>query len=161
MNKTILLLILLITSFYEAEGHETKPINMNEILVTYNYEGLNSSQVIGIEYSKSIVWLNFSLVYDNWIVNKNFNSSNEFTGYVGVGLFNILQAQFGYSTFENAKLRLRAGLPIFSILSIKSSDKSAIDLNDFMLSVYYQHRYGEGASNMYGLSFGYTFDGGF
>jgi hypothetical protein len=134
---------------------------MNEILISYNYEGLNSSQAIGIEYTKSIVWFNFSLGYDNWIVNNSFDSSNEFTGYVGLGLFNLLQAQFGYSTFENAKLRLRAGLPIFSILSIKSDDSSSLDLNDFMLSVYYQHRYGEGASNMYGISFGYTFDGGF
>jgi len=134
---------------------------MNEILVSYNYEGLNSSQAIGIEYTKSIEWLNFGILYENWFVNKSFDSSNEVTGFVGVGLFNILQAQFGYSTFENAKVRLRAGLPIFSILSIKSNDKSAIDLNDFMLSAYYHHRYGEGASNIYGLSFGYTFDGGF
>lgn len=160
MKQTILLLFLII-SLYEAESHETKPINMNEILISYNYEGLNSSQSVGIEFTKSIEWINFGLVYDNWFVNKSFESSSEVTGYVGVGLFNLLQAQFGYSSFENAKLRLRAGLPIFSILGIKSDDNASLDLNDFMLSVYYQHRYGEGASNMYGISFGYTFDGGF
>lgn len=160
MKKTIILLFLIV-SIYKAECHETKPINMNEILVSYNYEGLNSSQAIGIEYSKSIVWLNFSLAYENWFVNKSFDSNNEFTGFIGVGLFNILQAQIGYSSFENAKLRLSAGLPIFSLLSIKSEEGETIDLNDFMLSLYYQHRYGDGASNMYGLSFGYTFDGGF
>jgi len=160
MKKSIILLFLIVL-IYKAECHETKPINMNEILVSYNYEGLNSSQAIGIEYSKSIVWLNFSLAYENWYVNKSFDSNNEFTGFVGVGLFNILQAQFGYSSFENPKLRLRAGLPIFSLVGINSDNNSAIDLNDFMLSLYYQHRYGDGASNMYGLSFGYTFDGGF
>lgn len=160
MKKTIILLFLIV-SFYQAECHETKPINMNEILVSYNYEGLNSSQAIGIEYSKSIVWFNFSLVYENWYVNKSFDSENEVTGYVGVGLFNILQAQFGYSSFGNPKLRLRAGMPIFSLLGIYSDYSSSIDLNDFMLSIYYQHRYGDGASNIYGLSFGYTFDGGF
>lgn len=157
----ILTILLLFTSFYKADCHETEPINMNEIIVSYNYEGRNSSQAIGIEYSKAIVWFNFSLLYENWFVNKSFDSSSEVTGYVGVGLFNLLQVQFGYSSFSNPKLRLRAGLPIFSILGINSDDKSAINLNDFMLSVYYQHRYGEEASNMYGLSFGYTFDGGF
>lgn len=159
--KITLISILLILTFYQADSHETKPINMNEILVSYNYEGLNSSQAIGIEYSKSIVGFNFSMVYENWYVNKSFESSSEVTGYVGVGLFNLLQAQFGYSSFENPKLRLRAGLPIFSLVGINSDNNSAIDLNDFMLSVYYQHRYGDGASNMYGLSFGYTFDVGF
>lgn len=159
--KKIIIILLLIISIYEADSHETKPINMNEVLVSYNFEGLNSSQAIGIEYSKTIVWFNFSLLYENWFVNKSFESSNEVTGYVGVGLFNILQAQLGYSTFGNPKLRLRAGLPIFSILGIKSDDSSALDLNDFMLSVYYQYRYGDEASNMYGVSFGYTFDGGF
>ncbi len=159
--KKLLLTLLLILSFYRADSHETKPINMNEIMVSYNYEGLNSSQAIGIEYSKSIVWFNFSLVYENWFVNKSFESSSEVTGYIGVGLFNLLQAQLGYSSFENPKLRLRAGLPIFSIIGIKSDDSSAFDLNDFMLSVYFQHRYSDGASNMYGVSFGYTFDGGF
>lgn len=159
--KKILILIFLIISFYTAESHETKPINMNEILVTYNYENLNSSQAIGIEYTKTIVWLNFSLAYENWYVKKSFDSSNEITGFVGVGLFNLLQAQIGYSSYENVKLRIRTGLPIFSIIGIKSDDNSSIDLNDFMLSVYYQHRYGIQASDIYGVSFGYTFDGGF
>ncbi len=160
MNKAIILL-LLILSFYEAECHVTKPINMNEILVSYNYEGLNSSQAVGIEYSKTIVWLNFSLLYENWYVNKSFDSNSEVTGYIGVGFFNLLQAQFGYSSYSNPKLRLRVGQPIFSILGINSDESDAIDLNDFMLSVYFHHRYGDNSSNMYGISFGYTFDGGF
>lgn len=160
MKKT-LITILLIFSFYEAESRETKKINVNEILVSYNYEGLNSSQAIGLEYSKSIIWYNFGLLYENWVVNKSFESSSELTGYAGVGVFNLLQLQLGYSSYSNVKLRLRAGLPIFSIIGVKSDDKSTLDLNNFMLSLYYQHRYGENASNMYGLSFGYTFDGGF
>jgi hypothetical protein len=160
MKKT-LITILLIFSFYEAESRKTKKINVNEILVSYNYEGLNSSQAIGLEYSKSIIWYNFGLLYENWVVNKSFVSSSELTGYAGVGVFNLLQLQLGYSSYSNVKLRLRAGLPIFSIIGVKSDDKSTLDLNNFMLSLYYQHRYGENASNMYGLSFGYTFDGGF
>lgn len=159
--KKIIITLLLIISFYEAESRETKPINVNEILVSYNYEGLNSSQAVGIEYSKSIIWYNFSLLYENWYVNKSFESSSELTGYAGVGLFNLLQAQLGYSSFGNVRLRIRAGLPIFSIIGIKSNDKATFDMNDFMLSLYYQHRYGDQASNMYGVSFGYTFDGGF
>lgn len=159
--KKIIITILLILSFYEAESHETKQINMNEILVSYNYEGLNSSQAVGLEYSKSIEWYNFGLLYENWFANNSFESSSEVTGYAGLGLFNLLQVQLGYSSFGNAKLRLRAGLPIFSIIGIKSDDKSALDLNNFMLSVYFQHRYGENASYMYGVSFGYVFDGGF
>lgn len=159
--KKIIITVLLILSFYQAESHETKPINMNDILVSYNYEGLNSSQAVGLEYSKSIEWLNFGILYENWFVNKSFESSSEVTGYVGVGLFNLLQVQFGYSTFGNPKIRLRAGLPIFSIIGINSEDKSTINLNDFIMSVYFQHRYGENASYMYGVSFGYVFDGGF
>jgi hypothetical protein len=58
-------------------------------------------------------------------------------------------------------LRLRIGLPILSIIGVNSDENSAIDLNNFMLSVYYQHRYGNQASDIYGISFGYTFDGGF
>src|SRR5690606_4748280 len=122
MKKT-LIFFLLFFSFYVAKSHETKPINVNEILVSYNYEGLNSSQAVGIELSKSIIWYNFSLLYENWYVNKSFDSSSEVTGYAGVGLFNLLQAQVGYSSFGNVKLRIRAGLPIFSIIGIKSNDK--------------------------------------
>lgn len=161
MKKIIIISLLLIISFYEAESRESKKINVNEILVSYNYEGRNSSQAIGLEYSKSIIWYNFGLLYENWVVNKSFESSSELTGYAGVGLFNLLQLQLGYSSYSNVKLRLRAGLPIFSIIGVKGNSKSALDLDNFMLSIYYQHRYGNESSNMYGLSFGYTFDGGF
>lgn len=156
--KILLTAILLIVSLNEANSHDMSWANVNDVGINYNFEGLNDSRSIGLEVTKTLLILNASVNYDNWVVNNSFESNHEVTGFVGIGLLQVLQAQIGYSTFKDTKLKVSALIPfVYFQLFFSDSriEESSIGWEHLSLVINYQRRYGDLSSNNYsiGISF--------
>jgi hypothetical protein len=159
--KNILTIILLIVSLNEVNCHDMSWANVNDVGINYNFEGLNDSRSIGLEVTKTLLILNASVNYDNWVVNNSFESNHEVTGFVGIGLLNLLQAQIGYSNFKDTKLKIKTLIP-FGLINLLFTGTNNFRLKDgtkfwnyISLVLNYQRRYGDLGSNNYSIGISY------
>ena len=102
--KKILYIILFLIFSQSVFGHGENLYRLS-IHLPYSYDFKNSINNYGVDVNGYVVWLNFGTEYKfGEYIDQNKNIVN---GFIGVGLFNYVQVQYGYSTSKYSIIRLR------------------------------------------------------
>ena len=103
-KKKIIYIVMFLVLSSSVFGHGENLFRLS-IHLPYSYDFKNEINNFGIDANCYIVWLNIGAEYKygNY-TNQNKNSIN---GFIGIGLMNYIQLQYGYSTNKYSIIRLR------------------------------------------------------
>jgi len=101
------LLLLLPSSTVATKSQLDKDIK--EISTNFVFDD-DSNLGTSIEFTHSLVLINYSISYDYWIENNLFDKNHEFSFLLGLGVTNYFQLQGGFSTLGIGKIRIKSTL---------------------------------------------------
>lgn len=79
----------------------------------YSFDSKNKNQSLGTDINLHMFVITGGVSYRNWneMVNKY---KDEYTGYIGIGLLHLIQAQYGYSSDIGSLIRIRSDIYLLS-----------------------------------------------
>lgn len=103
MFKKIILLLIFFFILRPSFGHGEDLVRLS-VHAPYSYDLKNNKSSYGVDINFTALFLNAGINYKN---SNNVIKNNVLDGFLGIGFYNIIQLQFGYSTNYYGLIRLR------------------------------------------------------